>query len=111
MSSTGSDIAGEIGRSIESAVHAIVAEIERSVENKAKYQPHRKNGSRRRDSFDEYEGPLDKPFVSASDRPRTPGQGSRRQRTSPSKTLSAGAFERYRKEISAKAEKQKKGLA
>ncbi len=110
MSNAGSDIAGEIGRSIESAVHAIVAEIERSVENKAKYQPHRKNGSRRRDSFDEYEGPLDKPFVSASDRPRTPGQGSRRQRTSPSKTLSTGAFERYRKEISAKAEKQKKGL-
>ncbi len=109
LSSTGSDIASEIGRSIESAVHAIVSEIERSVENKAKYQPHRKNGSGR-EGYGDYDEALGKPLVSEAEGQRASKQRSKRQRTSPSKSLSTGAFERYRKEISAKAEKQKKGL-
>jgi hypothetical protein len=110
LSSTGSDIASEIGRSIESAVHAIVSEIERSVENKARYQPHRKSGSRR-EGYGEFDEALGKPLVSEAEGQRATKQRSKRQKKSSSKSLSTGAFERYRKEISAKAEKQKKGLA
>jgi len=109
-SSTGSDIASEIGRSIESAVHAIVAEIERSVENKAKHQPHPKN-NRQKGSYTDFEESLNKPLVADNDSSKVPRQRSKRQRTSNSKSLSTSAFERYRKEISTKAEKQKKGLA
>lgn len=109
-SSTGSDIASEIGRSIESAVHAIVAEIERSVENKARHQ-HQHKIRGKADSSAQYEDSLDKPLVDDSERPKPPRQRSRRQKTSASKSISTGSFERYRKELSSKAEKQKKGLA
>jgi hypothetical protein len=109
-SSTGSDIASEIGRSIESAVHAIVAEIERSVENKAKQQPHHRNGTRK-DKLDQYEDSLDEPLVSDSERQRSTRNRSRRQAKIPTNSLSTSSFDRYRKEISTKAEKQKKGLA
>ncbi len=71
-----SALAGEIGKSIESAVHLIVKEIEKAVETKAK-QPARR--------------PRDKKNSKA--------------------VAPNGAIERYRKEITTKADKQRKGLA
>jgi len=108
--SSGSDIASEIGRSIESAVHAIVTEIERSVENKARHQHYHKNGTWN-NRFDHFGDSLDKPIDSDDKSSRIAKQRSRRQQKNSAKSLAVNSFERYRKEIGTKAEKQKKGLA